>query len=91
MASADYAEAIERATPPYELSLAFQLEKWGVSAVWNGRVPFNLLKRMSAAKNVYDAFISYRAGMRNAARWAEQNPSALDIVTMIRELRERYA
>lgn len=95
LAAADFAEGRtdehgNEIPPPFELSLAFQLEKWGTSAVWNGRIPFILLNRMSAAKNIYDAFRSYRTGANNLARWAEHNPSALDIVTYIRTLRQHY-
>jgi len=86
---ADHAEDRD-SPPPLELTLTWQIEKFGAAAVWNGRIPFYLLKQMSVAKNVYDALMSYKAGSNNLAQWSEANPGATALIAYIRTLRARY-
>jgi len=90
MAAADCAEDDTAPVPP-ELSLAWQIERWGADAVLPGPLPVRLLKRMSACLNVYTAFTSYRAGAYRLADWATANPSHLQIVTEIRLMRMQNA
>lgn len=86
-AAADYAE--EGGQPPYELLIAWQVERWGASAVFGAEaVPLNLLLRMSAALNVYNAHRSFLLGSGNVAQWAEANPSQFEIVASVRRMRQ---
>ena len=84
---ADAAEDDEIPTPP-ELSLAWQVERWGTEAVFGGPIPIRLLKRMTAAANVHAAMMSYQAGMYRLADWARSYPNYLKIVTDIRLMRQ---
>ncbi len=80
----------ERTPPPPELRLAWQVEQWGKEAVLgDGAVSANLLARMTAARNVYNAFVSFRAGSDRLADWARANPVYSQIVTNIRRMRQQ--
>ena len=77
--------------PPPELLLAWKVQEWGSLAVFgNQEIPAGLLNRMTTALNVYRAVISYIAGSNaNFAEWAAKNPGYLEIVTDIREMRQK--
>ena len=90
---ADFCEEVEdehgnKALPPLELTIAWQVERWGAVSVFGlSPVPARLLKRMAVASNIYCAFESYKAGSHRLADWAKANPAHAQIVTEIRELR----
>ncbi len=90
LAAADCAENVD-AQPPPELILAWRIERWGAGAVFDGPIPAKLLARMGAAQNVYNAFMSYKAGSGNFAKWAELNPQHFALVAEIREMRKQRA
>lgn len=50
-------------------------------------VPANLLYRMTACLNYYDATISFLANADQAAAWARHNPVHLRMMQTIREMR----
>ena len=96
LAAADFAEEIEdedgnKAEPPPELILAWQVQQWGYVAVFGDQpMPANMLRRMSACLNYYNATISYIAGSHNIAEWARANPVHLKMTTTIREMRTNH-
>ena len=96
LAAADCAEGVTDENgvpvqPPPELILAWRIERWGAGAVFDGPIPAKLLARMGAVQNVYNAFMSYKAGSGNFAKWAELNPQHFAIVAEIREMRKQRA
>lgn len=44
---------------------------------------------MTAARNVYNAFVSYHAGSDRLADWSRANPVYSQIVTNIRRMRKQ--
>jgi hypothetical protein len=72
---------------PPELATAWRIQQWGAQTLYNEPLSAGEVARMTAAKNVYDAFISYRAGQSNVAKWASTHPQELEIVSKIREMR----
>lgn len=86
LAAADCAEDDEAPVPP-ELTIAWQVERWGADAVFGEPIPARLLRRMNVSSNVYNAFLSYQAGAHRLAEWARANPVHLSIVTQIRQMR----
>jgi len=86
LAAAACAEDDEAPVPP-ELSLAWQVERWGAGAVTDKPIPVRMLRRMNVSSNVYTAFMSYQAGMYRLADWARANPTHAKIVHEIRTLR----
>ena len=90
LAAAECAEDKD-APPPPELVLAWRVERWGAGSVFEGAIPVKLLTRMSVLSNIYNAFLSYKAGSSNFAKWAEMNPHYFAIVAEIREMRKQYA
>ena len=78
------------ASPPPELTLAWQVERWGAAAVIGDRIPARLLKRMTVLANIHTAFMSYRAGMYRLADWARAHPLHAQIVADIRLMRQHY-
>lgn len=94
LAAAAFAEGLEdvngnKVPPPPELLLALKIEQWGVSMLFSEPLPIGEIRRMTAALNVYRAFISFRSGAHNSASWAQSHPGDLDIITSVRELRLR--
>jgi hypothetical protein len=87
LAAAACAEDDQAPVPP-ELTLAWQVERWGAEAVYSGPIPVRLLRRMNASSNIYSAFMSYQAGMHRLADWARANPSPSRIVNEIRTMRQ---
>lgn len=80
------------APAPPELLLAWQIEKWGAAAVLgDGPIPIRLLCRITAASNIHAAFMSYKAGSNRLADWARTNPVSAEIVSKVREMRNREA
>lgn len=88
LAAADCAEGIEGSLPPPELVLAWQIERWGASSVMSGELPANLLKRMTAVSNTFNAFESFKAGSARFADWATSHPFYFNIVAEVREMRK---
>ena len=89
--AADAAEDDE-APVPVELTTAWNIERYGVAAVLGKKeLPVKMMRRMNAALNVYNAFVSYNAGKHRLADWARAHPHYLKIVGDIRELREQNA
>jgi len=90
-AAADCAED-DRAPIPPELTLAWNIERWGAPAVLgNNPIPVRLIRRMNAASNVYRAMKSYQAGASRLADWARANPDQAALITMIRNMRTQDA
>jgi hypothetical protein len=92
LAVADYAEGYtddddNPLPPPPELVIAFQVDQWGASAVYDGSLSVKLLRRMSACLNTYNAVNSYKAGSNRLADWARAHPKQADLIVSIREMR----
>lgn len=87
-AAAEYAETRE-GQPPYELMLAWQIERWGASAIFGSEpAPINLLLRMTVAMNIYEACEGYKQGSANIAQWARMNPKQFEIIAALRKMRQ---
>jgi len=86
LAAAECAEDANTPPPP-ELAMAWRVERWGSAAVWQGEIPMRLVRRMTAAANVYSAFMSYASGKTSIAQWATRNPIYFKIVTDVRTMR----
>lgn len=84
---ADCAEDDEAPVPP-DLSLAWQVERWGAAAIIPGPIPVQTLKRINVCSSVYHAFKSYQAGSHRLADWARRNPTHYKIVADIRAMRQ---
>jgi hypothetical protein len=95
LAAAAYAEGLEdeygnKALPPPELTLAWQVERWGADAVLGAVIPVRLLRRMNATTNIYGAFMSFELGKKRVVEWANRHPKEYEIVHEIRTLRIQH-
>lgn len=87
--AAECAENDEAPVPP-ELSLAWQVERWGAGAIFPGPIPVRLLKRMNVASSIYNAFTSYLASSHRIVDWAKTHPTHFKIVKDIRAMRQEH-
>ena len=72
-----------------ELTLAWQCQRWGVLPEAGGLLdqPAGLIRKMSAAQNVYNAvhaFVNIPAG--KGAEWARQNPGMWKLINELWQL-----
>jgi hypothetical protein len=91
LACADYAE--HKATDaPRELEIWFDWSSFNLPYTAGGQAdqPYALMRRIRAARNVYEAMHTLRT-TKDWGRMQEQNPGAWEIVEMVTRLREDIA
>lgn len=92
MAAASYAEDSEKNSPPPELTLAIQAERWGVLPEAGGLRDQRLgeIKRMIVALNAYKIVKSYK-NASSKADWIKNNPERWKLYTKIKGMRDGNA
>ena len=75
------AAAFDSASPPPELSRAWEFQRWGIGNIMD--LPAGLLQHITAALNVYEAVSSYQRAAGNTVKWTTDNPKAWQLVSYI--------
>jgi hypothetical protein len=89
LAAADYGRG--EGEPPPELELALQAHRWGVLPEAGGLrdQPAGLLRRMTAAENVYNVYVALEHS-DDYAKFINANPGAARMIEMVNGLRGKH-